>query len=92
MANMFLSGIDLPELYEGVRQIVREEISNIRGEPEAESFIDIDEACLVLKKAKQTVYQYCNSGKIPHYKNFGKNYFKKSELLEWIEKGVRRKK
>lgn len=89
MANMILSGIELPELYEGLRQIVREEISNIRDETEVEEFIDINEASTIVKKAKQTVYQYCNSGKIPFYKNFGKIYFKKSELLEWINKGAR---
>jgi excisionase family DNA binding protein len=92
MANMILSGIELPELYEGVRQIIRDEISNIRGEPkpEKEEFIDINEACNVVKKAKQTIYQYCNSGKIPHFKSGGKNYFKRSELLDWIESGNRR--
>jgi excisionase family DNA binding protein len=89
MANMFLSGIDLPDLLEGVRKIVKEEISSIRGEPEEESYIDIDEACKIVKKAKQTIYQYCSRKKIPHYKMYGKNYFKKSELLKWIENGYK---
>jgi excisionase family DNA binding protein len=90
MANLILSGIGIPELYEDVRKIIRDEIANIKMEspPKIEELIDINEATKVIHKAKQTIYQYCSKKNIPHIKSGGKIYFKRSELLSWVENGA----
>lgn len=91
MANLILSGIGIPELYEDVRKIIRDEIANVKKDspPELEELIDINEATKVIHKAKQTIYQYCSKKHIPHIKSGGKIYFKRSELLMWVEQGYR---
>ena len=49
--------------------------------------IGIDEACLIVRKAKPTIYNLARKKLIPCYKNGNKYYFYEKELLEWIEKG-----
>jgi excisionase family DNA binding protein len=49
--------------------------------------IGIDEACVILKKAKPTVYTLVRTGKLPCYKSGKKLYFYEEELLEYIEQG-----
>lgn len=52
---------------------------------EEEKPISIDDAADFLGVRRQTVYQRID--KIPHRKRFGKLYFFKSELLEYLEGG-----
>ena len=90
-------GVELAELLNRVRQICREEISEIlqkslvQTKPDDE-FMDMDQASVFTKKAKQTLYGLCSSNSIPHYSKSGQNYFKKQELIEWIESGRKSKK
>lgn len=49
--------------------------------------IGIKEACVILQKAKPTVYKMVKHCEIPCYKQGKKLYFYKDELLEVIEKG-----
>ncbi|HLO42932.1 MAG TPA: helix-turn-helix domain-containing protein [Leadbetterella sp.] len=90
-------GVELSELLNGVRQICREEISDLlrngisKAQPDDE-YMDMDQASVFLKKAKQTVYALCSSNSIPHFSKSGQNYFKKQELIEWIESGRKSKK
>lgn len=55
-----------------------------KEEPE---IFTIEEAAAFLKLAKQTVYQLVSKKAVPHYKRNKRLYFKRSELLEWIEEG-----
>jgi excisionase family DNA binding protein len=50
-------------------------------------FIDPIEAAEYLNVARSTLYQYSLSNRIKHYKRFGKLYFKKVDLNEFIEAG-----
>jgi hypothetical protein len=90
-------GVELSELFNGVRQICKEEISELlrkeisQAQPDDE-FMDMDQASVFLKKAKQTLYALCSLNSIPHFSKFGQNYFKKQELIEWIESGRKNKK
>ena len=52
--------------------------------------IDIAEACLIIGKAKPTVYTLVRKRLIPCYKNGKKLYFFEDELLEWITKGKKK--
>lgn len=49
--------------------------------------LGIDEACLIIKKAKPTVYALVSQGKLPSLKNGKKLYFYEDELIAWIEGG-----
>jgi len=94
--HIFL-GVELAELLNGVRQICREEISGIlqkslvQAKPD-DDFLDMDQASVFTKKAKQTLYGLCSSNSIPHFSKSGQNYFKKQELIDWIESGRKSKK
>lgn len=58
-----------------------------KREPE---FIGIDEACELLGKARATVYSLVSKRAVPSYKRGKRLYFKKDELLSWIESGRRK--
>ena len=51
----------------------------------ADDFLSLKEAAEFLSVAPQTIYQ--NIKKIPHQKRFGKLYFKRSGLVEYLEEG-----
>lgn len=52
--------------------------------------IGIEQACLILQKAKPTVYTLVRTGKLPCYKSGKKLYFYEEELLAYIEQGRKR--
>ncbi|WP_339651155.1 helix-turn-helix domain-containing protein [uncultured Maribacter sp.] len=49
--------------------------------------LDVKQASKFLKQSEGTLYNNALKGTIPSYKKFGKRYFLKSELLEWIKNG-----
>ena len=55
--------------------------------PEEKSLIGIDEACVIIQKAKPTIYALVRKGIVPAYKRGKKLYFYKEELLQWVESG-----
>jgi len=48
--------------------------------------IDVKQAALFMGLAVQTVYQHIH--KIPHFKRHGKLYFRRSDLIAYLEEGV----
>lgn len=69
-------------LIEGVvEKVISRKLNNAHEDP-----LDIEQAALFLKKAKQTIYGYCSKKTIPHhYSGSAKLIFFKSELLEWLK-------
>ena len=49
--------------------------------------LGIDEAAQFVGLAKQTLYRLTSEGTIPFYKNAGKLWFFRDELLAWIRNG-----
>lgn len=49
-------------------------------------FMDIDDASKFLKLKKTTIYQLVFKREIPFYKSTKKLLFKKSDLIDWVEK------
>ena len=49
-------------------------------------FLDITEASGFLKLKKSTLYQLVFKREIPFYKNTKKLLFKKSDLINWVDK------
>lgn len=54
---------------------------------EADEILSVDEAAKLLKIAKQTLYQMTSKNGIPFYKKNKLLYFRRSQLLHWIESG-----
>lgn len=50
-------------------------------------FLTFKEALELLNVSKSTLYKLTSSKKIPFYKPKGKIYFKREQLVEYIEKG-----
>ena len=49
--------------------------------------LSVSEAAMFLVLSKQAVYR--NIGRIPHYKRNGRLYFKRQELIHYVEGGKR---
>jgi hypothetical protein len=94
MHTLFLNGVKIDDLLTEIRQIVHEEMltkGKIENKEEVE-WLDINQTSIFIKKAKQTIYQYCSKdskSSIPHYRKYGKLYFKKAELEDWLLHGKR---
>jgi len=52
--------------------------------------IGIEEACLIIGKAKPTIYALVRKRLLPSYKNGKKLYFFEDELVEWISNSKRK--
>ncbi|WP_367391673.1 helix-turn-helix domain-containing protein [Lewinella sp. LCG006] len=57
---------------------------------EEDVFFDFLEMCDFLGIAQSTGYQRVSRGEIPHFKKGRRLYFRKSELLAWVESGRRK--
>ena len=75
------------DLEKGLLNALKKVLKDIPHPSGEDIFLNIDQAKNVVHLSKQTVYQLCNTRKIPHYKRNKRLYFKKSELIEWIESG-----
>jgi predicted DNA-binding transcriptional regulator AlpA len=70
-------------------QFLFDELQNNSSKVPIETdLLDVKQASKFLKQSEGTLYNNALKGTIPSYKKFGKRYFLKSELLEWIKKGV----
>ena len=71
-----------------VRTTIREELSKGKNlEPEPEDVLSLDDICKLLKKSKQTIYNWMGTDVIKgHYLNESL-FFLRSEILELIRTG-----
>lgn len=53
----------------------------------ANDFLTVKEASQMLGLSKGTLYNMICRNQIPYYQPRGKVYFKKEEILQWIERG-----
>ena len=56
-------------------------------ESEEDEILNVQEAAAFVGEAVATIYGRTSKREIPHYKKGKKLYFKKPELIEWIEGG-----
>ncbi len=89
--------ITFENLPAAVEQLLREmaEMKSLIGKlvpcaPEQRRPIEIDEACVIVHKAKLTMYALVRRGLIPCYKVGKRLYFYEDELLAWIASGQRK--
>lgn len=85
---------------EQTRQIFQEELSKIAPKSQQEEILVIEDVCRILKKSKQTIYNYMDESRLTGYYLRGGNlevassddrkreslYFKRSEIMASLEK------
>jgi|SRR5579863_433231 len=54
---------------------------------ENKEIMNIDEVAAFLFISKSTLYKFVMNRKIPHFKVGGKLYFKRSDLMSWVQEG-----
>ncbi|KPM50018.1 helix-turn-helix transcriptional regulator [Jiulongibacter sediminis] len=89
---------ELPEAVTAIanKLDVIERLLKLKNSKETEDFISnrlltLDQACSLLKLQKSTLYSKVSRGEIPGvYKQAGRLYFKKEELLKWLEAGEKK--
>ncbi len=85
MSQIILNGIELRELLEEIRTIIKEESPTFTSLPNSNPPLNIKEAAKILGIAQQTIYQ--NIERIPHRKKHGRLFFFENELLEYLNSG-----
>lgn len=65
-------------------------VSSDAEKVEEDVHFDFLEMCNFLGIAQSTGYQRVSRGEIPHFKKGRRLYFRKSELIAWIESGRRK--
>ncbi|KGE88066.1 MAG: helix-turn-helix domain-containing protein [Phaeodactylibacter xiamenensis] len=80
---------DLQAAFEAAVRNAMQELQAPAKEPE-EELMNFDQTCEFLGIAKSTGYQRVNRGELPHFKKGRRLYFRKSELVEYIESGRRK--
>ena len=79
---------DLLAFAERLRPVQQE--AEATPQPEGETLLSFEDMCAFLGIAKSTGYQRIGRGEIPHFKKGRRLYFRKSELVEYIESGRRK--
>lgn len=77
--------IQLYNKLEGIEALLLER-QQIAAPSPADDFLTLKDTAEFLSVAPQTIYQ--NIKRIPHQKRFGKLYFKRSELVAYLEQGA----
>ncbi|SMD37641.1 transcriptional regulator, AlpA family [Reichenbachiella faecimaris] len=86
MDNPFQELYERLDRIEGLLVIVKDNKAS-ESEDEEERLLNVREAARYLGDAVATLYGRTSKNEIPFYKRGKKVYFKKSELLAWIEEG-----
>ena len=88
MNVIILSKEELSEIVtNSVRAALKSEKPTANIPPSQPEILTIEQTSKLLNLAKPTIYTLTSKCKIPHFKKGKKLYFKRSELMEWIEGG-----
>ena len=79
-----LNKTELEELIQGA---VNNAVQNAQKVKPTDELMDVDQASKFLHLAKQTLYGLTSERLIPYLKRGKRIYFKKEELLNWVNQG-----
>lgn len=85
-----LSPLEVEKLIETtINRTIEKVVKNLPTQPtEAQKeILTITDASELLNLAKPTIYGLTSKGEIPYFKKGKKLYFKRSELLDWLNGG-----
>jgi excisionase family DNA binding protein len=90
METIILSSLSLEDIATQVAERVynlQQRDTGQKEETQEDDFLTIDQASEVLNLAKPTIYSLTCKKEIPYIKKRKRLYFKKSELIEWLNMG-----
>ena len=79
--------INKTELEELIQGAVKNAVQNAQQAKPTDELMDVDQASKFLHLAKQTLYGLTSERLIPYLKRGKRIYFKREELLNWINQG-----
>jgi excisionase family DNA binding protein len=85
MQQIFFSPIELAELLEGFRSIVKAELQQQQRADLSEKLMTAKEAADLLRVSLVTLWQWEKQGRISKYSMGGRTYFKYSELMAGLD-------
>ena len=83
--KLILSPIEIGELMDAVRAVVREELKHQHETEQSDKLLTEREAVKLLKVTPPTLWKWVNAGRLQKHKIGGRVYFKYSEIMERIE-------
>jgi DNA binding domain, excisionase family len=92
MENIIFSSLSLDEIASQVAEKVytlQQRNNDQKEEIKEDEFLTIGQASKLLNLAKPTIYTLTCKNTIPFIKKGKKLYFKKSDLIEWLNSGRR---
>ncbi len=90
MEKIILSSLSLEDIATQVAEKVynlQQRNNELKEEPKREEYLTIIQASELLNLAKPTIYTLTCRHEIPFIKKGKKLYFKKSDLVEWLNSG-----
>jgi hypothetical protein len=95
MQQIILNGVELNELLNSFREIVRDELATqtpaTPSQPSEPEPIKIEEVCRLLRISKVTAHDWANKGILTRHRISNKVYFYKHEVLTALKKAERRR-
>ena len=79
--------IDKTDLEELIQGAVKSAVQNAQKVKPTDELMDVDQASEFLHLAKQTLYGLTSERLIPYLKRGKRIYFKREELLDWVNQG-----
>ncbi|MGC6413596.1 MAG: helix-turn-helix domain-containing protein [Bacteroidia bacterium] len=79
--------IDKTDLEELIQGAVKNAVQNAQKAKPTDELMDVNQASKFLHLAKQTLYGLTSERLIPYLKRGKRIYFKKEELLNWVNQG-----
>ena len=70
-----------------IKEVLIQELAALGSQEPEQDYVQIDEAAQILGLSKQTLYTRTANKSIPFYKQGKRLYFRRSELLKWMEGG-----
>jgi len=91
MDNIILSNVSLDELANCVAEKINslQKNNNHQELIKEKEYLTPDDACEFIQLAKPTLYTLTSKNLIPFIKKGKKLYFKRSDLIEWLNSGKR---
>ena len=85
--NIELTAEDRTEFEKLIRQVIREEIDQLKTD--SWEWVDLDGAVELLKFSRAKIYQLTSTNQIPFHKIGNDLRFNRTELSEWLKKNGR---
>ncbi|MDD2197749.1 MAG: helix-turn-helix domain-containing protein [Bacteroidales bacterium] len=88
MTNYLLQVKDEETFFQKVRKIVKEELTNSKGQPQEHKasipYIKVDEVIRILHVSRPTINDWVSKGYFKKYKVNSRTYYNRDEILDFL--------